>query len=119
MPQRTRETRRPVHAVTGFGHTDQLISRTHALRAIGDVVYAVRVNGLVKIGHTADLAQRITQLHANEILAFTPGTLADEQAIHRSLAAHLAHGREWYFPTPGVMTVVNDMRERLGLEPVA
>jgi hypothetical protein len=88
MPKRIRETRRPISAVTGFGHTDQMISRTHAMRAIGEVVYAVRVNGLVKIGHTSDLAQRISHLHADEVLAFAPGTLADEQALHRSLTAH-------------------------------
>jgi len=77
------------------------------------------VGDVVKIGHTTDLAARYRTLHATEVLAFTPGTLADEQALHDSLADHVHHGREWYYPTPGVMAVVNEMRDALGLEPVA
>lgn len=85
MPQRTRLTQRPLHAVTGFGFITDLISRAQALRALGEVVYAVRVGDVIKIGHTTDLAKRVNQLHATEILAFMPGTLADEQAIHARL----------------------------------
>lgn len=119
MPQRTRLTQRPLHAVTGFGYTTTTISQTEALRAIGEVVYAVRVGDVVKIGHTTNLAARRWRLGATEVLAFQPGTYDDEQALHAALVEHLHHGREWYYPTPGVMAVVNEMRERLGLEPVA
>lgn len=48
----------------------------------------------------------------------TPGTYEDEQELHRQLADHLHHGREWYYPTPGVFAVVNDLRARLGQAPL-
>ena len=110
----------PFLAMSNWNHPDtRTISRGAALKAVGAVVYAVRVRDLVKIGHTADLANRVSGLHATEVLAFRPGTRDDEQAIHAQLVDHLAHGREYYRPTPEVMAVVNDMRERIGLEPVA
>lgn len=95
------------------------ITRGAALRALGAVVYAVRVGDVIKIGHTTDLANRVSGLHADEVLAFAPGTYDDEQELHARLTEHLHHGREWYYPTPAVLAVVNEMRERLGLEPVA
>lgn len=119
MPKRKRETSRPLTAITGAEMATTLITRSEAMRSLGEVVYAVRVGEVVKIGHTADLAQRCWTLRASEVLAFVPGTRADEQALHDRLAAHLHHGREWYYPTPGVVEVVNEMRERLGLQPLA
>lgn len=96
------------------------ISRAAALRAVGEVVYAARVGDVVKIGHTVDLATRLRGLGVDAVvLAFAPGSYADEQALHRRLADHLHHGREWYYPTPGVLRVVNELRAALGLEPVA
>lgn len=93
--------------------------RNVAMRALGAVVYAVRVGDLIKIGHTSDLATRVTQLHADEILAVQVGTRDDEQALHARLDGHQHHGVEWYFPTRAVMVAVNEMREALGLEPIA
>lgn len=97
----------------------QAISRWAALRAIGQVVYAARCGDTIKIGVTTDLANRLSGIGADELLAFTPGNHADEQALHARLVEHRHHGTEWYYPTPGVMAVVNEMRDRLGLEPVA
>jgi hypothetical protein len=101
------------------GYGDLVVGRTEALRSLGPVVYAVRVGDLVKIGHTGNLAKRMNSLKADDVLAFAPGTKTEEQAIHERLRDHRHHGREWYFPTPGVMTVVNEMREALGLDPIA
>ena len=96
--------------------------RNDAIRAVnqlGSVVYAMRVEGdLIKIGFSAHLAQRRYALKG-EMLGFMFGTLDDEQTIHASLTAHLHHGREWYYPTPGVLAVVNEMRQRVGLAPIA
>lgn len=117
MPQRSRETRRPLEAITGWGGEKRL-TRASALRALGPVVYAVRVGPLIKIGHTANLARRFNELHADEVLAFVPGTTSDEQAIHDELTEHAHRGREWYRPTNEVLAVINGMRDRLGLLPV-
>jgi hypothetical protein len=111
------------HAVNGDRHRDEMsgrptLTRAAAMRAVGDVVYAVRVGDLVKIGHTGDLAARFNRLGAVEVLAIAPGSVEDEQQLHHRLADHLHHGREWYYPTPGVLAVVNEMRERLGQAPL-
>lgn len=118
MPRRGRETRRPLTAVTGAGEP-RPISRYAALRSVGEVVYAARVGDTIKIGHTTNLANRLSKIAADEVLAFCPGTYADEQELHGRLVEHLHHGREWYYPTPGVLAVVNEMRETLGLAPLA
>lgn len=100
------------------------ITRAHALRSLGEVVYAVRTGDVVKIGHTTNLQTRISAIRHEtgydpEVLAFMPGTYDDEQAIHAALDGHQHHGDEWYYPTRAVLEVVNVMRETLGLEPVA
>lgn len=90
-----------------------------ALTTIGEVVYAIRCpDGVIKIGHTTQLQARCYQV-GGELLAFMFGSYDDEQSLHARLAGHLHHGREWYYPTPGVMAVVNEMREAFGLAPVA
>lgn len=122
MRKRGRSTHN--HAIHGDRHPlempgRELLSRTEAMRAVGEVLYAVRCDGLVKIGHTSNLAGRFKDLRAVEVLALWPGaTYDDEQELHRQLADHLHHGREWYYPTPGVFAVVNDLRERLGQAPL-
>lgn len=110
---------RPLTEITGYGELSTRITRTAALRSIGEVVYAVRCGDSIKIGHTVNLAKRMNSLKATELLAFMAGTHEDEQALHSRLADHREHGREWYYPTPGVMAVVNEMRATLGLEPYA
>ena len=93
-----------------------------ALSSLGEVLYAVRTpDGLVKIGHTRNMRNRMhtVVLGETEVLAFKFGTRADELAIHRQLAPHVARGREWYHPTPEVMALVNSWREALGRESLA
>lgn len=104
------------------GRPGQALGRCEAMNAAGPVVYAARLDGgIVKMGHTARLGDRLRYLrhHAGsdsvEILAFAPGTEADEQAIHGRLSEHLARGREYYHPVPEVMAEVNALRARLGM----
>lgn len=83
------------------------------------MVYAMRVDGgLIKIGCTKNLARRRSQLDG-ELLGFMFGDFDDEASIHASLAEHVHHGREWYFPTDAVLSAVNGMRETFNLEPLA
>ena len=110
------------------GITGKLSDRhalAQALRAIqgdGTMIYAVRTNDdLIKIGATRDFATRRHHIKGGtaEILALKPGTFADELAIHHSLKGHATDGREYYFPSPTVLRVVNEMRVPLGLDPIA
>lgn len=93
-------------------------SRATALRAVGEVIYAAQVGDYIKIGHTGNLQHRLNQLRADELLAFQPGTLDDEQRLHRELAVWAAKGREWYNPAPPVIHAVNEMRAFCRLEPL-
>lgn len=106
-------------AADNWNRPPATLSRAAALRALGHVVYAVRVDDVIKIGCTGDLARRCRELHASDVLAFMPGTVDVERALHDRLVEHRHHGVEWYYPTPGVMAVVNEMREVIGLDPVA
>jgi hypothetical protein len=92
-------------------------SRRVALKAVGPVLYALRLNdGVIKIGFTTNLARRIDEFDEQpEVLAIKAGTRDDETALHLSLASHVHHGHEWYNPTPVVMAVVNHWRTGLGL----
>jgi len=83
------------------------------------VIYAAWVpGGLVKIGCTSDLYQRLNQLRG-ELIGFRFGGFAEEADVHRSLKPHVAEGREWYHPTPAVIAFANELREGLGMEPIA
>lgn len=110
---------------TGLQENRQAIgapSTTAAMKALGSVLYAVRIDVLIKIGHTSDLAMRLRTLRYRQgarymqLLAVQFGTLADERAIHERLKPHLARGREYYHPTPEVLAIVNDMRADLGMD---
>lgn len=90
---------------------------------IGDrsVVYAIRLaDGVVKIGCTSNFRRRRRDFGAaTKLLAFQFGDAADEREIHRRLRQHLARGREYYHPAAEVIAVVNEMREKWNLPPIA
>jgi hypothetical protein len=93
--------------------------------AMGSVVYAARLaDGVIKIGCTENFGDRLRYLKAYdgqavELIGFKFGSREDEREIHDSLREHLHHGREYYHATPAVMAVVNEMREQLGMQPIA
>ena len=98
------------------------LSPTALAREIGPCVYFLRTtDDLVKVGHTANVAERKRGLTADgwrSLLAVVPGTREDEQRIHAQLALHLARGREYYRPAPEVLALVNSIRDRLGVPDV-
>lgn len=93
------------------------ISRRQALDFFsGPTLYAVRLNdGRIKIGHTANMGQRFGSFKRCTVLGFKPGTRDDEAAIHASLKAHRATGREYYHEHSDVLDVINPWRRDLGL----
>lgn len=102
----------------------QTRDRNEALAAIcagRSTIYAARCpDGIIKIGYSTNLAQRISQLVPKvDLIGFQFGDYFAEQAIHAGLVAHRARGREWYHPVPEVLSVVNGMRADLGLPDIA
>lgn len=64
--------------------------------AVGEI-YFVLVDGLIKVGWTSKLADRIRAYGPKAVLlANYSGTRKDEGALHRQLTPARAHGREWY-----------------------
>jgi hypothetical protein len=101
----------------------ELAEQRQAIRALTgaakSVIYAVRfTDGVIKIGCTTNFARRRTDYRNAEILAFRPGTMDEERAIHASLRRHVVHGREWYRAARDVIDVVNDLRSHFNLEPL-
>lgn len=76
-------------------------------------VYYVRCGHLIKIGTTADLGKRFSQIRPNEILALEPGGQTLETQRHREFAALRASG-EYFHPGPALQRHIEDLRATLG-----
>ena len=88
----------------------------------GPIIYAVLLDdNIIKIGYTEHLNNRMSDLGCglSGLLALMPGTIWDEQFIHRALKSHRAYGREYYHADAPVIKVVNRMRAKMNLKPIA
>lgn len=115
------QSRRRPHAALNPKPEAKPDSLTSLCREIGPCVYFIRTDdGLVKIGHTTDLAARKRKFGSgwDRILAVVPGTRDDEAALHERFAGDRVRGREFYAPTARVLRHVNDIRTALGLAPI-
>lgn len=75
-------------------------------------VYYVALGGLIKIGYSSDLAQRLgTYPPARKLLATEPGTLTLEKQRHLQFGRLLAAGREWFRPEPELMDHIKTLRD--------
>jgi hypothetical protein len=64
-------------------------------------IYAVRHNGLIKVGWSRDVHQRIHSYGPDvQVLCIYKGTRDDETNLHRQLKPARARGREWYEDGP-------------------
>lgn len=80
----------------------------------GDI-YFVRLNGLVKVGWTRNIWQRLKSYGASaELLVNYPATRDDETNLHRQLRPALAKGREWYEDGPIIAAYLSEALERYG-----
>lgn len=73
-------------------------------------VYFARAGDWVKIGHTDDVATRISDLQTAcpltiRVLAIAPGGRAQEREFHRRLRAHRERG-EWYRLCPELIAII-------------
>jgi hypothetical protein len=94
------------------GRDEQLRARVLAVRD-GWKVYYVRCGNLIKIGYTANLAQRFTTIRPNEVLALEPGGQEVETQRHRQFAQLRASG-EYFHPGPALQTHIAGVRNAYG-----
>lgn len=73
-------------------------------------IYFIRFGGLVKIGFTTNLVQRLKALPHEELLGIKPGTMADEKALHGRFA-HLRRTGEWFNPERELLDYIETLNE--------
>lgn len=82
--------------------------------AMGEI-YFVQVDGLIKVGWTTKLADRIRAYGPKaELLANYPGTRSDEAALHRQLKPARFKGREWYSDTDVIRAFITEATQKHG-----
>jgi hypothetical protein len=64
-------------------------------------IYFARADGLIKIGYSTNVRQRMANL-GHEVIVTIPGTMEDEKALHHRFGEYWHHGE--YF-TPGSQLV--------------
>lgn len=76
-------------------------------------VYFIRVDGLIKIGWSSYPRQRFKQLRPTEVLHWLPGTMEDEQQLHRGFRHLRAKGREYYRPDKELLHFIDQLRAQV------
>lgn len=119
---------RPAYARCGFRITNhqqaEAVDRLElkaAFSALGDTVYFLRRKGLVKIGHTVHLRNRMWVLGARptDLLYLLPGGRPVEQGMHARFAHLRASGPDLgveHFHLEGdLLDFINECRIDMGL----
>lgn len=84
------------------------------------LVYFMRIKGLIKIGYTTDLYQRRQRLGAewSDVLAIMAGDVALEAALLDRFENFAVVGREWFMPHTELYDLVDEIRAGYRLPPV-
>lgn len=83
----------------------------------GDI-YFVRTGGLIKVGWSAEVGQRLRAYPPGSVLLVVyPGTRQDETTLHQQLTPSRAHGREWYHDDSIIARFVEDAVAKYGPPP--
>lgn len=78
-------------------------TRDERMSAPGTIYY-LRVGDHIKVGYASHLESRLAAYPPTaELLATHPGTLRDEQALHKRFTTHRVAGREWYAPATPIL----------------
>ena len=72
-------------------------------------IYFVRIGQCIKIGYTTNVRQRMAKLRPDAILATTPGTMRDEQALHHEFGEYWTNG-EYFRPGPRLLAHIDGVR---------
>lgn len=60
------------------------------------IVYFAEAHGMLKIGWTQNLKQRVKSLNAKSVIWYTNGTRGDEAQYLKMFSEHLTQGNEWF-----------------------
>lgn len=106
---------------TGAHH--QQARLRNRLKAVGEVVYVIRFDDVIKIGWTRNLAERLTRLgvrrsEMERLLVVMPGTESLEHELHIKFRRSLARGKEYFHPTPDLIEWINEKRDAMGVAPL-
>lgn len=94
--------------------------REDAERMPTERVYYVLVGKLIKIGYTTQLRKRMaTYPPDRKILAIEDGGMNLEAQRLRQFRASLAHGKEWFRPTPDLIDHINRLRKLQNARPLS
>lgn len=112
------------HATAGM--TTEPISQKRLLEAYqheDQMLYAAITRELaIKVGVSVNIASRKNGIKfggVERFIAFHPGGYPEERKVHASLAEFRIPGtREYYYPDPGILPVINTMREWMGIRPL-
>ena len=72
------------------------------------MVYFIQFGDRIKIGYTTDLAQRMTAVPHDKILALIAGTMTDERRCHEKFA-HLRLTGEWFSAGPDLLKFIDKL----------
>lgn len=91
----------------GFEELDETRARRfraeRKARTKPGIIYYLMIDGLVKIGYTADLKQRLALYPPTaQLLATEPGDQSTEAQRHTQFAGLLTARREWFTPGPAL-----------------
>lgn len=90
-------------------------AKKRRIKSLDGHIYFVRLNGLVKVGWSRDVDERLRAYGPQvEVLCIYPGSRMDETTLHRQLRPALARGREWYEDGKIIADFVADALKRHG-----
>lgn len=97
---------------SGRGNADDIICPS------GSVVYFIKNGGLIKIGTSVSLEERVRHMALNKaaILATEPGGRDREQELHRRFARYRDHG-EWFRPGRELLAYIGSVRQAGAVAP--
>lgn len=108
---------RPDGLLVCEGHADEIATQVRRRKSVpahkaDGWIYYLLLDGKLKIGWTANLAQRLKSYPPHAVMVLDhPGTRADERDLHRSLAPSRIVGREWYSKTPEVEAALRRVQQ--------
>lgn len=97
-------------------HRERVWKEKHPDESLTGVVYYLRINGMVKIGYTKNLARRSRAYPpGTELLAIEPGTQYTERERHQDFSRWRAKGREWFTESEQLRNHIDSLVAEYGL----